>query len=41
MTTALSFYRGLLRAVVCGLETFPPKRLEREEIELRKGHYRP
>lgn len=41
MTTALSFYRGLLRAVVCGLETFPPKRLEREEIELRKGQYRP
>lgn len=41
MTTGLSIYRGLLRAIVCGLEMFPPKRIEREEIELRKGLYRP
>lgn len=41
MTTALPIYRGLLRAIVYGLEAFPPKRIEREEIELRKGLYQP
>ncbi|HOY65671.1 MAG TPA: glycosyltransferase N-terminal domain-containing protein [Candidatus Ozemobacteraceae bacterium] len=41
MMTAPSIYQGLLRAVVRGLEAFPPKRIEREEIELRKGLYQP
>lgn len=41
MMTAPSIYQGLLRAVVRGLEAFPPKRIEREEIELRKGLYHP
>ncbi|HEY9070250.1 MAG TPA: glycosyltransferase N-terminal domain-containing protein [Candidatus Ozemobacteraceae bacterium] len=41
MMTAPSIYQGLLRTVVRGLEAFPPKRIEREEIELRKGLYQP
>jgi len=41
MISALSVYRGLLRAIVHGLESFPPKRIEHEEIELRKGLYQP
>lgn len=41
VTLTLSAYRWLIRFLVEILEVFPPARVEKEEIELRKGFYEP
>ncbi|HNV68534.1 MAG TPA: glycosyltransferase N-terminal domain-containing protein, partial [Candidatus Ozemobacteraceae bacterium] len=41
MNFSLSLYQSVLRAIVTALELVPPRRIEREEVELRKGHYAP
>ena len=41
MSLSLKLYQALLKSIVTALEFIPPRRIEREEVELRKGHYAP
>ena len=41
MNLALDCYHLLIRGLVEILEVFPPRRVDQEEIELRKGGYFP
>ncbi len=41
MNLPLRLYQALLRSIVALLEVVPPRRIEREEVELRKGQYAP
>ncbi|MFZ2956879.1 MAG: glycosyltransferase N-terminal domain-containing protein [Candidatus Ozemobacteraceae bacterium] len=41
MTYALRAYRQLLRLIIELVEIFPPRRVDREEVDLRKGLYEP